>query len=53
MQIELGQKLIPLNISEAQNPFNIIYKPWREFLISQRVQDLVINGVAKRVRFYE
>jgi len=45
--LKLGQKLTPLNMSEVQNPFNIKYKPWREFLISERVQDLIINGICK------
>ena len=34
-------------MSEIQNPFNIRYKPWREFLISSKVQDLIINGICK------
>lgn len=42
---KLGQKLIPLNYSEFENPFNIFYKPWREYLIAQRVQGLFINGI--------
>lgn len=45
--LKMGQKLTPLNISEIQNPFNIKYKPWREFLISEKVQDLAINGICK------
>ena len=45
--LKLGQKLTPLNMSEIQNPFNIKYKPWRELLISGRVQDLIINGICK------
>ena len=45
--LKIGQKLIPLNISEVQNPFNIKYKPWREFLISEKIQDLIINGICK------
>ncbi len=49
--LKIGQKLIPLNISEAQNPFNIKYKPWREFLIAEKVQNLIINGISKGYPF--
>jgi len=42
---KLGQKLIPLSISEAQNPFNLRYQPWREYLISIHLSDLVVNYV--------
>lgn len=42
---KLGQKLIPLNYSEFENPFNIFYKPWREYLIAQRVQGLFMSGI--------
>lgn len=49
--LKLGQKLIPLNLSEAQNPFNIRYKPWKEFLISEKAQDLIINGICKGYPF--
>jgi hypothetical protein len=43
--MKIGQKIIPLNLSEVQNPFNIKYKPWKEYLISEKVQSLVINGI--------
>ena len=43
---KLGQKLIPLSISEAQNPFDIRYKPWREYLISLKLSDFVVNYVS-------
>lgn len=42
----VGQKLMPLNLSEVQHPFNFQMRPWREFLICQRVQDLVVNKIA-------
>lgn len=42
---KVGQKIIPLSISEAQNPFNLRYKPWREYLISIHLSDLVVNYV--------
>lgn len=44
-QIKIGQKIIPLNLSEVQNPFNIRYKPWREYLICEKVQSLLVNGI--------
>lgn len=43
---KIGQKIIPLSIAEAQNPFNIRYKPWREYLISLHLSDLVINYIS-------
>jgi hypothetical protein len=43
---KIGQKIIPLSISEAQNPFNIRYSPWREYLISLHLSDLVVNYVS-------
>ena len=42
---KVGQKIIPLSISEAQNPFNIRYKPWREYLISIHLSDVVVNNI--------
>lgn len=44
--LHCGYKMIPLNIKEVQDPLKIKYKPWREFLISNRCNDLVINGIA-------
>lgn len=43
---KFGQKIIPLNLLEAQNPFNISYATWKEFFISKKVSDLVINGIS-------
>ena len=43
--VRLGQKIIPLSLIEAQRPFSIGYKPWRELLVSNRLSDLVINRV--------
>lgn len=48
-QIKVGQKIIPLNLSEVQNPFSIKYKPWREYLISEKIQFLVVNGICAGV----
>lgn len=43
---KIGQKIIPLSISETQHPFNIKFKPWREYLISIRLSDYIINNVS-------
>jgi hypothetical protein len=43
---KIGQKIIPLSIAEAQNPFELSYKPWREYLISVYLSNLVINNVS-------
>lgn len=42
---KLGQKIIPLSIAEAQNPFNIKYGPWKEYLISNYFSNFVVNNV--------
>ncbi len=44
--IPLGYKMIPLNLREVQYPLKIQYKPWREFLIANKCNDLVINQIA-------
>jgi hypothetical protein len=41
--IKYGQKIIPLNLLEVSNPFDITYKPWREYLITRRLSDCVIS----------
>ena len=41
-----GIKMIPLNIKEVQDPIKLRYRPWREYLILQRVGSLVLNGIA-------
>jgi hypothetical protein len=43
---KIGQKIIPLSIAEAQNPFDLLYKPWREYLISLYLSNLVINNIS-------
>lgn len=42
---KLGQKIIPLNLLEAQHPFNICYAAWKEYFISRAVSDLVVNEI--------
>ena len=44
--LKIGQKTIPLTISEAQEPFNIKFKPWREYMISMHLSDYVINNIS-------
>jgi hypothetical protein len=44
--IPLGFKMIPLNVREVQDPIRLKYKPWREFLISNRCNDFVINQIS-------
>jgi hypothetical protein len=43
---KVGQKIIPLSIAEVQNPFNIRFKPWREYLISAHLANYVVNNVS-------
>ena len=44
--VKIGQKIIPLSISEVQNPFDIQYNPWREYLISLNLSNLVVNNIS-------
>ncbi len=47
--IPLGYKTTPLNIKEIQNPLDLRYKPWREYIISARCNDLIINQITPGV----
>lgn len=42
-----GQKLTPLNLLEIQNPFNARFIPWREYLVSNALSQLVINNICQ------
>lgn len=42
---KLGQKIIPLNLLEAQHPFNICYAAWKEYYLSKKASDLVVNEI--------
>jgi hypothetical protein len=42
---KIGQKLIPLNLIEAQNPFSLEYSPWKELFVTRLLSKLVINRV--------
>ena len=44
--IQLGYKMIPLNLREVQFPLKLKYKPWREYLIANKCNDLIINQIA-------
>ncbi|MEM3062539.1 MAG: hypothetical protein QW303_03195 [Nitrososphaerota archaeon] len=45
LNIELGQKISTITISEAENAGNINYKLWREVYINKMVSNLVLNGI--------
>jgi hypothetical protein len=42
---KLGQKIIPISLREIQNPFMILYKPWKEYLIGLKLTNLVVNNI--------
>jgi hypothetical protein len=44
--LQFGVKMIPLNVSEVQNPFDIRYKPWREYFVANKCSDLIANHIA-------
>jgi hypothetical protein len=44
--IQCGYKMIPLNYKEVQEPLQLRYKPWREYFISNKLNDLVINSIS-------
>jgi hypothetical protein len=44
--MQCGYKMIPLNMREVQNPMKLMYKPWREYFVSSKINDLVINSVS-------
>ncbi len=41
-----GQKIIPISVLEAREFGNIKYPIWREYAISNRVSELVVNNVS-------
>ena len=43
---QYGYKLIPLSLNAIENPFDINDIIWREYLISLKVSDLMINKVS-------
>jgi hypothetical protein len=44
--MQCGYKMIPLNIQEVRDPMKLKYKPWREYFVSSKINDLVINSVS-------
>lgn len=44
--VSFGFKMIPLNISEVQRPFDIRFKPWREHFIANKCSDFVTNQIS-------
>lgn len=40
-----GQKLMPLNLLEVQKPFDVRFVPWRDYIISQALTNLVVNNI--------
>lgn len=44
--VSYGFKMIPLNISEVQRPFDLKYKPWREHFIANKCSDFVANQIS-------
>jgi hypothetical protein len=45
LKTKLGQKIIPLNLGEAQNHFNLEHSPWKEYMILNKVSNLVVNNI--------
>lgn len=50
--LTVGFKMIPLNVNESKNPFDIRYKPWRELHINNAISDLVINKITPGLPFH-
>jgi hypothetical protein len=44
--MQCGYKMIPLNVKELHDPMKLRYKPWREYFISAKCNDLVVNSVS-------
>jgi hypothetical protein len=43
---KLGQKLIPISLREILFPFDITYKPWKEYFVNLKLSDLVVNNIS-------
>jgi hypothetical protein len=48
---QIGQKLIPLNVKEVNNAFNIRYKPWREYLIGIKLNSMYYNNIIVNIPY--
>jgi len=45
MPYKCGYKMIPLNVKEVQEPLKIKYTSWREYFISNKLNDIVVNNI--------
>lgn len=43
--LEIGQKFVPITISDTEQIGNIKHTPWKEMYINSLLGDLVINGI--------
>jgi hypothetical protein len=44
--VEIGQKIIPLTVTQLENLDNIRYSTWLELQVAITITDLVINGIS-------
>ena len=44
--LQCGYKMIPLNLKEIQDPLKLRYNSWREYLVSNKCNNLVINCIS-------
>ncbi len=47
----LGYKMIPLNVKEVQDPLKLRYRPWREYFVSNKCNDLIVNSICPSFPF--
>lgn len=47
----LGYKMIPLNVKEVQDPLKLRYRPWREYFVANKCNDLIINSICPSFPF--
>jgi hypothetical protein len=47
-----GQKIVPMKLREAMQPFDYNLPVWRELFISEQIGDLVINNISPSFPFY-
>lgn len=45
-QLRIGVKFIPLTVQEAKECGNIIYDTWKEYFITRKISELVLNLIA-------
>jgi hypothetical protein len=49
IEIECGQKIIPLHVREIEQVGDIRHKTWRELYIGSLLSDLTINGISPSI----